>query len=327
MREFTNGVRATLSETRVRTTETAYNHVTTAIGLFESYAYSQACFLAITGIEEMGKTRTLQIIQSDVNPEREPEKIDVKGVQDFLNNHRTKTLRAAASGLSANHGAARRHGRHEEADMNLSSGILFLAKAKKWMDIRNACLYTDVNISGKSVNWPTNEITAHHAYYFICMALEILAEESDAGFGAVIENLELEDTVTDFDNAVGFRRAMLDLLSEFMDSYKHEFEPEELQFFVKDPRYDGVREEVRQREVQVEKNKREMLRESIHDDLEDMDGIDENELPAQVSVEEYRDSIITQMVDIAMDVPYFTTREMHPDIEELTEEIYSYIEY
>lgn len=327
MIDFSEDIKSTLAETRIRTTETAYNHVTTAIGLFDSYAYSQACFLAITAIEEMGKARTLQMVQSDIYPKKEPEKIDAKGIQDFLRNHKTKAIRAAASGLSVNHGAVRRHGRHEVANLNLSSGILLLAKSGKWMNIRNSCIYTDTNISGKSVNWPTEEIQAHHAYYFICMSLEIMAEEAEAGLGAVMENFEKEDMIIDFETATSFRTAMLGLLDDFMLKYETQFKPKELEFFTNDPRYDSLRDEIKEREVNLNEERRERLQDIIIDDLEEVEGTEKLDIPEDFDIDTYQASLIPEMVDIAMDTTYFAPDHAHPDLEDLSEHIQQYVEY
>lgn len=325
MREFDEGIRNTLAETRVRIAETALNHVTTAIGVFESYSYAHACFLAITAIEEMGKARTLQIVQGDVFERYEPVKIYDGEISNFLQNHSTKAIRAAASGLVANHGAVRRHGRHEEADLNLSSGILYLGKSGKWMNVRNACIYTDTNISGKSVYWPTNEISAHHAYYFICMALEVLAEESEAGFGSPLEQFTDIDQVTDFESATGFRRFILELLHGFMDSYEDQFDSNNLEFFVEDPRQDDIREEIREQEIRVDEGRRERLREQVIDEM-DAD-VDTDQLPEGTTLEEYREPIIKDMVDTMMDAPYHTEENYHPEWESLRERVSEYVEY
>jgi AbiV family abortive infection protein len=325
MREFDEGIRDTLAETRIRIAETAFNHVTTAIGVFESHSYSHSCFLAITAIEEMGKARTLQIVQGDVFEKFRPIKIYDGEIRNFLQNHSTKAIRAAASGLAANHGAVRRHGRHDEADLNLSSGILYLGKSGKWMNIRNACIYTDTNISGKSVYWPTDEISAHHAYYFICMALEVLAEESEAGFGSPLEQLSGVNQVTDFESATGFRRSMLELLYGFMSSYGDQFEPSNLEFFVEDSRQDDLRKEIREQEVRIEDKKRKRLREQLLEQVDD--DIDRDQLPEGTTLEEYREPIIQEMVDTMMNAPYHTEQNSHPEWESLRKRVNEYVEY
>lgn len=326
MRDFDDGIRSTIAETRMRVAETAFNHVTTAVGLFESYAYSQATFLAMTAIEEIGKARTLQMIQADIYSDREPQEIDVTGVQNFLNKHNLKALRAAVSGLSVNHGAVRRHGRHEEADINLPTGIQFLAESEKWMEVRNSSIYTDVNIEGKSVSWPTMEVSAHHAYYFITMAFEILAKEAEAGFGNPIENLEQKEKITDFETAAEYRSSMISLLKSFMEKYQAQFEPEELQFFVEDPRLDDLRSKLRQREINLEESERDEIRDLITEFVEEPEE-KPSDLPETFDVESYQDEIIEDMIDMSMDLPYFTSKELHPDLEELSEHIKKYVKY
>lgn len=325
MREFDEGIRNTLAETRVRIAETAFNHVTTAIGVFESHSYAHSCFLAITAIEEMGKARTLQLVQGDVFESFEPVRIDDGKIRSFLQNHSTKAIRAAASGLVANHGAVRRHGRHGEADLNLSSGILYLGKSGKWMNVRNACLYTDTNISGKSVYWPTDEISAHHAYYFICMALEVLAEEAEAGFGSPLEQLSGVDQVTDFESATGFRRSMLELLYGFMDSFENQFESSNLKFFVEDPREDDLREEIRKQEVRIDDERRKRLKELVTEEL--LNDVDTDQLPQGTTLEEYREPIIKEIVDTMMNAPYHTEENIHPEWDSMRERVSEYVEF
>ena len=327
MIDFDSGMKDTIAETRIRVVETAFNHITTAIGLFDSYAYSQACFLAITAIEEMGKARTLQLIQFDFDPDHEPKAIDVSGIHHFMREHNIKAIRAAASGLSANHGAVRRHGRHDGANLNLSTGILLFAKSKKWMTVRNSTLYTDVNLKGKHVTWPTGKIGPHYAYYFICMALEIMAEESDAGFGSPIEHLEVEDTVTEFDSAAGFRSAMLSTLAKFQMKYEKEFDPSELGFFTNDSRYDDLRDELRDREVDLDTKKREDLRELLNKQLKDMEEEELTDLPDGIDYDIYKDVIVAEMIDVAQDAPYFTPHQIHPEIEELHKHVRKYLEF
>lgn len=330
MREFNEGVKEALSETRLRVAETAFNHVTTAIGLFQSSAFSQACFLAITAIEEMGKARTLQMVQSATAVDEDPARIDAKGIERFLRKHRLKATRAAASGLSVNHGAVRRHGRHEEADLNLTSGIEFLTASEQWMDIRNACVYSDVDLHSKNVEWPAKIISGDHAYYFICMALEIIAKESDAGFGSPIEEFEADGGITDFQNSSEFEDHILVLLSDFMTRYQSEFDETALEFFTKHPQYDDVRKEVRENEVRVEEETRQNIKNTFRETMVDMDEPSEEskeKLPENVSYDEFQDSILEYMTDIGMDLPYFTEPGMHPNIRELNEKVKQYIEY
>ena len=330
MREFNEDVKRTLSETRLRVAETGFNHITTAIGLFEDTAFSQACFLAMTGIEEMGKARTLQLVQSDAVVDEEPARIDAKGIERFLREHRLKATRAGASGLSVNHGAVRRHGRHEEADLNLTSGILFLTESNQWMDIRNRCLYSDVDIHSKQVKWPAKRISGDYAYYFICMCLEIMAKESDAGFGSPIEKFESGDGITDFQSASQFEDHILYLLEQFMNMYQDEFEETNLDFFTQHPQYDSDREKVRQNEVSVDDGRRENVEEMFREIVSGIDEPDEEnkeQLPDSVSYEDYQEEILQYMVDIGMDMPYFTKPGLHPDIRELHSNITEYIEY
>ena len=326
MRVFDSGIRSTLAKTRIKTAENARSKVDNAKSMLEDDEYTDACFLAITAIEEMGKTRTLQMVQGDIYPDLEIERIDDSGLQSFLRSHDTKAVRAAASGLAANHGAVRRHGRHEEADLNLSSGILLLAKIN-WMELRNSCLYTDVNISGKNLQVPVEEITFHHAYYFICMAYEILAEESEAGFGSPIEATETDLSIMDYSKATDFGNDMILDLLEFSLEHQEEFEPENLEFFVADPRWEDIREDIRDEEVRVDLKDRKEARKLVEDEMVDPAEVDESKLPDDVPLELHQEMIIREMVDRLTDAPYKAGKNEHPELEELRNQVSEYIEF
>lgn len=81
--------------------------------------------------------------------------------------------------------------RHEVALSGVcrTSGVVLLVCSGKWMEIRNACLYTDINFKNILVLSP-EKIGICHAYYFICMAYEGLAEQTESGFGSNIEGTE-----------------------------------------------------------------------------------------------------------------------------------------
>ncbi|MDL0125204.1 hypothetical protein PNQ92_07230 [Halobacterium salinarum] len=110
-----------------------------------------------------------------------------------------------------------------------------------------------------------------------------------------------------------------------MDSYENEFDPSHLEFFVEDPRQDDIREEIREQEVRVDDNRREKLRNMVLAGMDD--DIDTEKLPEGVSLEEFREPIIREMVDTMMDVPYHTGQNFHPEWSSLREKVNEYVEY
>lgn len=178
---------------RQKTINSAWQLLQNAVQLFEKKQYALACFLAMTTIEEVGKLFVLQLIQGDllkiVNARAtRPAEPDLKELQRFLRSHLEKAIEAAAVSLYVNTGADRRHGIHPKSGMHRTSGVILLARSGRWMHIRNACLYTDLDLTVSLASSPDDVITPEHAYYFVCMAFEVLAEQSSSGFGNSFES-------------------------------------------------------------------------------------------------------------------------------------------
>jgi AbiV family abortive infection protein len=196
MRKVTKAIRRTLQLARKKIITNAWQLLRTAVKLFEQEQYAIACFLAMTTIEEVGKLFILQLIQGDVFKGlgiklKPPPELNTKELNEFLRSHLDKALEAAASSLYINAGADRRHGVHPVSGIHHTSGVVLLARSGYWMNIRNSCLYTEVDFIANLTSSPNDVIIREHAYYFICMGFEVLAEQAEAGFGASLEGSDV----------------------------------------------------------------------------------------------------------------------------------------
>lgn len=199
MKELTDEQVQTIKLARQKTIENAWQLLQNAVQLFERKQYALACFLAMTTIEEVGKLFVLQLVQGDllkiVNAHAiKPAEPDLKELLRFLRSHLEKAIQAAAVSLYVNTGADRRHGIHPKSGIHRTSGVILLARSGRWMNIRNACLYTDLDLAVGLASSPEDAITPEHAYYFICMAFEVIAEQSSSGFGNSFESGDPETT-------------------------------------------------------------------------------------------------------------------------------------
>lgn len=196
MFDLTPDVKETIRLARQTTILNAWQLLQTAVGLFENNQYSTTCFLAMTSIEELGKLFILQMVQGDVirglsDLDLEavlPEKFDSRNLKSFLRNHLEKAVQAAATSLYINSGADQRHGVDHQSNITRTSGVILLARSGRWKTLRSNCLYTDINFDSKTTSSPVEVISREHAYYFICMGFEILAEQAEAGLGSIGES-------------------------------------------------------------------------------------------------------------------------------------------
>lgn len=198
------------------------------------------------------------------------------------------------------------------------------------MEIRNSCIYTDVDLHSKVIDWPAKNIKGDHPYYFIPMYLEIIAKESDAGFGLPFEELESENGITEFQTANEFEDQIFWLLSTFMAQYQEEFDESNLEFFTQHPQYDSDREKVRENEVRMNDERRNNLEEIFRtfiEESEEPSEEDKEKLPEGISHKEYQEQILEGMLDIGMDMPYFTDPGMHPDLRDLRKHVMNYLKY
>lgn len=189
-----------LNTIRIARQNTIFNSwelIQTAIDLYEKKNYAIACFLSMTAIEELGKPFKLLMVEGNQTEKlnelgysvKNIEELDFSDLYKFFKNHLDKAVQAAATSLFINSSADRRYGIDPKSKMTRTSGVVLLARSGRWMEIRNNCLYTDVNFSSGSIITPTEAIRPEHAYYFICMSLEILAAQAVVGLGSIFEEM------------------------------------------------------------------------------------------------------------------------------------------
>ena len=158
--------------------------------LFREARYRSAGFLAMTAIEEVGKLWLLRFSHLAGAP--------IVGLTKMVRDHTGKALEAAAWCLQLNAGADRRHGKNPSSKVSATDGIALLSRSTQWMRYRNACIYSDDDLAA--------QFDRAHSYYFICMALEVLAEET------VSETVE--------GDAVTVWKDIIRGLEDFMEQYK-----------------------------------------------------------------------------------------------------------
>lgn len=151
-----------------------------SIELFEAERYGPSCFLAMTSIEEVGKLFTLRLLQISLN-DSYPSDVDKGKLKSFLHDHTGKAISATADSLFINSGADRRQGVHPISGKYRTSGIMLLARSEEWMSHRSSSIYTDIILDARTVVSPAQVISRSHAYYFVCMAYEVLAEQAESG--------------------------------------------------------------------------------------------------------------------------------------------------
>jgi AbiV family abortive infection protein len=197
-----------------------------AIQLFEKKDYAISCFLAMTAIEEAGKSSLMRQAHNELRALEKSEELqkNYRIFSKLLRNHSKKTVNAAAYALYINWGAYMRHGLHPISRMHITDGIVVLARsANGWMDIRNSCLYTDIKLEQNVVSSPIESITKEHAYYFICMALEIIAEHAECGFGSASEGRDVSKSHDFLDDCIYNLKMFMEKWSESVNIYELDF--------------------------------------------------------------------------------------------------------
>jgi len=251
-------VRKTLRLAREKTITNAWQLLETAVQLFEQEQYATACFLAMTAIEEVGKLLVLRVVQGDALESfggqlELPPELDTKELDKFLRDHLDKALQAAAWSLYINAGADRRHGVHPVSGIVRTSGVVLLARSGRWMDIRNACLYTDVDFASNSAFSPSDFVSREHAYYFICMGFEVLAEQAESGLGFDFEG-------RDGTRSFQFWQDRLGDLERFMKRWSTTVDVDRLDFLANP---EPLRREAEKREGKGAKKKRNFVRRNV----------------------------------------------------------------
>lgn len=163
--------------------DTARAHIDSAKLLYEKDRWPQACLLALTAIEMIGKALLFQRVwTSYADRERDPEKhrdalgdLGAKG-------HQVKAEQGAVAALIFNEEAKMRHGRSEATGLPRIDAVRYIAAADgEWMRLRNRCSYVDLDDAG--LRSPLATITQEHAYLMIVGALESLAQTLAPFFG------------------------------------------------------------------------------------------------------------------------------------------------
>ncbi len=162
-------------EARRKTISNAWQILKIAVFLFEKNNYNISCFLAMTSIEETGKL--IALIQLHMFGTNTINDITPKSMK-FFKDHRKKAINATGAYLYTNIDADKRHGIDPSSKIHRTAGVFLLGLSHKWMEIRNKCLYTDINLRKNTSSNPKDSISREYAYYFICMGFEVLCSSS-----------------------------------------------------------------------------------------------------------------------------------------------------
>ena len=203
-----------LIDSRLKTIQNAEELLKDAIVLFNKGKYQRASFNAMTCIEELGKLWILRM--AGFHNKTDFEKIIRTSLFNMLRNHTEKALQLAASTFYINSGADRRQGTDPKSKTVRTSGIILLVRSKKWMDWRNACVYTDVDVDKKKSFSPKEVITKEVSYYFTCMAFEALAENGESGYGSELDGFGMTS-----EKGIKFWQCKLKELTKFMEKNKN----------------------------------------------------------------------------------------------------------
>ena len=131
--------------------DTARSHIDTAKLLYAHQKWPQSCFMAMTALEEIGKGLVFQAVsagQENVIGLDFRNGFDERSLKDALRGkgaHGRKALVGTLTPLILNEAARKRHGKHPLSQIDRIEGVVLLARAGKWMKLRNLCLYTEVS--------------------------------------------------------------------------------------------------------------------------------------------------------------------------------------
>jgi len=223
VKKLPNKTSKPLQFTREKIISNAWQLLKNSIKLYEQKEYPIATFLAMSAIEEIGKLLILPLPPFEGNGLEPVYEFDAKKNRKIIRDHLAKAILAAGSSLCINAGADRRHGIHPESKILRSSGVILLARSGRWMKIRNSCLYTDGIFTPDKISSPSDSIFCEHAYYFICMGFEILAEQAEMGYGFSVEN---DNTP----KGIEFWKARLNDLEKFMERWSDTINLDRLDF-------------------------------------------------------------------------------------------------
>lgn len=180
--------------------DTARAHLDAARALYDQGHLPQACFLAMTAIEELGKALILQHADAEGD---QPDRSE-------LRDHDSKAILGAVAPLILNDEARARHGMNPVTGLPRIEAIRYVAEGGEWMALRNACLYVDCTPGARTLAQPAEEVTREHAYLMIVAALEIFARIKAPGF--TYRNISVD---ADLDDAM--ERAIIAELTTFQE--------------------------------------------------------------------------------------------------------------
>lgn len=236
---LTEELKSVIRQSRHKILDNCLSLLGESLQFFENDRYPRACFLAMTAIEEAGKLAVLRFVahkRLELLGVRDPSIIEGVKIVQYLRDHESKAREAAAWSLYINAGADRRHGIHPRSGMHRTSGVILLVRSGRWLKLRNACLYVDLDVAEPATTSPIDTVCKPHAYYMICMAHEIIAEQADAA----IE----EQVGGDMAPWLDFEQARIKELRAFMERYASSVAVDDLNFLAEP---DRLREEAAQR--------------------------------------------------------------------------------
>lgn len=219
-------VRASMAEGRVRLLENCADLLAEAADGFGNGRFPRACFLAMTAIEEAGKLAVLRFF-AHAQAQKigiDPQDVDLAALSEFLRGHPEKAREAATWSLEINAGADRRHGVHPASGVRRTSGLMLLVRSGEWMNTRNACLYVDLQFRPPKLTFPGAAVSKALAFYMICMAYEVVAEQG----ASAIENVE---------GSLDFEQEQIANLKEFMNAWDMSSEMDALSFLSEPERF------------------------------------------------------------------------------------------
>lgn len=191
-----------------------------SIELYKSDHFPRSCFLAMTAIEEAGKIITLWLNPGLFKGPPNYSEMSMAEIGKFFRDHSGKAA-AATLTLSKNKEADRRYGIIPSTNLPWTLGVKELVDPRRWMDLRNSCLYVDVAPGKSEAISPQEAVLRDHASYMICMGHEVVADLADAG-------IEMDHNP---DPWFRFKSIVLKRLQEFCKHYAESFEWSNLGLF------------------------------------------------------------------------------------------------
>ena len=152
--------------------DTARSHIDAAKLLYEHQKWPQSCFMAMTALEEIGKGLVLQAVSAGELRRG----FNKQSLKKTLRDHGGKASVGAFTTLTLNEDARGRHGKHPISQIDRIEGVVLLARASGWTELRNMCLYTEAYFSIGTAVCPAEKVRREHAYIMIVTALEEYAE-------------------------------------------------------------------------------------------------------------------------------------------------------